>query len=78
MANSDTDSNAYDKAQEITEKALDAYVKNDTKTGDKLVEEAKSLDEAAVKDVHDMLREDAASEHDTAKLNKGLSKPAPG
>lgn len=78
MANPDTDSNAYDKAQEITEKALDAYVKNDTETGDKLIEEAKSLDETAVKDVHDMLEEDAASEHDPAKLNEGLSKSVPG
>ena len=74
MANPDTDSSAYDKAQEITEKALDAYVNNDPETGDKLIEEAKSVDEAAVRDVHEMLEEDAASEHDPEKLNKKLSK----
>ena len=73
MANPKTDSKAYDKAQAITEKALEAYAKNDTKTGDKLIEEARSLDETAVKDVHEMLEEDAGSEHDPAKLNKNLS-----
>ena len=73
MANSETDPSTYDKAQAITEKALDAYVKNDAKTGDKLIEEAKNLDETAVRDVHEMLEEDADSEHDPAKLNKDLS-----
>ena len=78
MTNPDTDSNAYDKAQEITEKALDAYTKNDPKTGDKLIEEAKSVDETAVRDVHEMLEEDAASEHDPEKLNETLSKSGQG
>jgi hypothetical protein len=36
-----------------TEKALDAYVEGDEKTGGKLVGQAKNVNEAAVRDVHE-------------------------
>ena len=52
------------------EKALDAYVEGDEKTGGKLVEQAKDLNEAAVRDVHQELEEDAVSEHNPAKLGQ--------
>jgi hypothetical protein len=65
---------SYDRAREMTEKALDAYVEGDEKTGGKLVEQAKSVNEAAVRDVHEELEEDAASEHDPQKLNQSGSR----
>jgi phosphoribosyl-ATP pyrophosphohydrolase len=68
--NENAASESYDRAREITEKALDAYVEGDDKIGGKLVEEAKDLNEAAVRDVHEELEEDAASEHDPEKLKQ--------
>ena len=68
---------SYDRAREMTEKALDAYVEGDEKTGGKLVEQAKSLNEAAVRDVHQELEEDAASEHDPAKLGQQTASDKP-
>jgi hypothetical protein len=65
---------SYDRAREMTEKALDAYVEGDEKTGGKLVEQAKAVNEAAVRDVHQDLEEDAASEHDPEKLGEAASK----
>lgn len=65
---------SYDRAREMTEKALDAYVEGDEKTGGKLVEQAKTVNEAAVRDVHQELEEDAASEHDPEKLNQSAPK----
>lgn len=67
-------SGSYDRAREMTEKALDAFVEGDEKTGAKLVEQAKGVDEAAVRDVHEELEEDAASEHDPDKLNRSVTK----
>jgi hypothetical protein len=58
----------------MTEKALEAYVEGDEKTGGKLVEQAKAVNEAAVRDVHQDLEEDAASEHDPEKLGEAASK----
>jgi hypothetical protein len=60
---------SYDQARQIAEKALDAYVKNDDRTGDELIRKAKTLDEHAVRDIAKELEEDAASEHDVGKLN---------
>jgi hypothetical protein len=68
---------SYDRAREVTEKALDAYVEGDDETGGKLVEQAKSINEAAVRDVHEELEEDAASEHDPEKLSHAASKKNP-
>jgi hypothetical protein len=68
---------SYDRAREMTEKALDAYVEGDDKTGGKLVEQAKTVNEAAVRDVHQELEEDAASEHDPEKLIQSASKKNP-
>lgn len=65
---------SYDRAREMTEKALDAYVEGDEKTGGKLVEQAKTVNEAAVRDVHQELEEDAASEHDPQKLSQSAPK----
>ncbi len=65
---------SYDRAREITEKALDAYVEGDEKTGGKLVDQAKNLNEAAVRDVHQELEEDAASEHDPKKISQSAPK----
>jgi hypothetical protein len=65
---------SYDRAREMTEKALDAYVEGDNKTGGKLVEQAKGVNEAAVRDVHEELEEDASSEHDPGRLNQSVSK----
>jgi hypothetical protein len=58
----------------MTEKALDAYVEGDENTGGKLVDQAKAVNEAAVRDVHAELEEDAASEHDPHKLSEAASK----
>ena len=44
----------------MTEKALEAFVEGDEKSGAKLVEQAKRVNEAAVRDVHEELEEDAA------------------
>jgi hypothetical protein len=66
-------SKSYDRARQIADKALDAYVEGDEKTGGKLVDQAKAVNEAAVRDVNDELEDDAASEHDPRKL----SQPAP-
>ncbi len=62
--------NGYEQARELTEKAMDAYVKRDDAKGDRLVEKAKSENEQAVRDVKDELEEDAGSEHDPAKLGQ--------
>lgn len=59
----------YDKVRQITEKALEAHKDNDDQKGNELVDEAKSVSEEAVKDVHEELEQDASSEHDPAKLN---------
>jgi hypothetical protein len=65
---------SYDRAREMTEKALGVFVEGDEKTGAKLVEQAKGVDESAVRDVNEELEEDAASEHDPAKLSQSASK----
>jgi hypothetical protein len=65
---------SYDRARDMTEKALDAYVGDDEATGEKLVAQAKRVNETAVRDVHADLEEDAASEHDPRKLNEAASK----
>jgi len=76
MAKSEnTASKSYDRARELTEQALDAYVEGDEKTGSKRVEQAKGINEAAVRDVQQELEEDAGSEHDPNKLNQSISKP---
>jgi hypothetical protein len=71
--NRKSDSKSYDHAREMTEKALDAYVQGDEKTGGKLIDQAKDVNEAAVRDVREELEEDAASEHDPKKLNQSIS-----
>jgi hypothetical protein len=65
---------SYDRAREIAEKALDAFVDGDEKSGARLVEQAKGVNEAAVRDVHEELEEDAASEHDPEKLSQSVPK----
>lgn len=75
--NESTASGSYDRAREMTEKALDAYVEGDEKAGAELVEKAKGVNEAAVRDVHQELEEDAGSEHDPKKLNESASKKNP-
>jgi F0F1-type ATP synthase membrane subunit b/b' len=65
-------SDAYDKARDKAEAALEAYAKKDEPTGDKLMQQAQSLDPDAVKDVMDELEEDAAAEHDPKVLKQQL------
>lgn len=72
-ANENSEPKSYDRAREMTEKALDAYVEGDEKTGEKLIEQAKSVNEQAVRDVHEELEEDAGSEHDPKKLNEAVA-----
>jgi Tfp pilus assembly protein PilF len=75
MANDENaDTTPYEKARAITEKALEAFKNNDDAKADKLIEEAKRVDENAVEDVREMLEEDASSEHDPAKLNSEIAK----
>jgi hypothetical protein len=69
---------SYDRAREMTEKALDAFVEDDEKSGSQLVEQAKSVNQDAVRDVHAELEEDAGSEHDPKKLRQASSKKNPG
>ncbi|MBS0639138.1 MAG: hypothetical protein U1E70_29785 [Acetobacteraceae bacterium] len=64
------DEKSYEKARDLTEKALDSYVESDDARGDELVEQAKAVNEKAVRDVQDELEEDAGAEHDPAKLQK--------
>jgi hypothetical protein len=68
---------SYDRAREITEKALDAFVEGDEKSGSKLLEQAKAVNEAAVRDVHEELEEDAKSEHDPENLSRSMPKKDP-
>ena len=72
MANNDTETTRYEKARQITEKALEALKENDEAKAGGLIDEAKRVDENAVRDVHEMLEEDASSEHDPAKLNEDI------
>jgi hypothetical protein len=62
----------YDQARNLSEKALEAFVAGDEDKAAKLVEQAKATDPQAVQDVAQELDEDAASEHDPAKLNEEL------
>jgi phosphate uptake regulator len=68
---------SYDRAREMTEKALEAFADGDETGGAKLVERAKDLNKAAVRDVHEELSEDAASEHDPKKLDQSVAKKSP-
>lgn len=61
---------SYDKARNVTERALDAYVKGDGSKGDRLVDQAKAKNEQAVKDVAQELEEDAGSQHDPSKIKE--------
>jgi len=65
-------SDAYDKARDKADAALEAYAKKDAPKGDKLIEQAQSLDPDAVRDVMDELEEDAAAEHDPKTLKQKL------
>ena len=65
-------SEAYDKAREKAEAALEAYANKDEPEGNKLMEQAQKLDPDAVKDVLDELEEDAAAEHDPKTLRQQL------
>jgi F0F1-type ATP synthase membrane subunit b/b' len=66
-------SDAYDKARDKADAALEAYAKKDEPKGDKLIEQAQSLDPDAVKDVMDELEDDAAAEHDPKALKQKLT-----
>jgi hypothetical protein len=61
---------AYGRAREMTQKALDAFVAGDDKTGETLVAQANDVNKDAVREVHAELEEDAVSEHDPKKLNQ--------
>ncbi|WP_428488148.1 hypothetical protein [Rhodopila sp.] len=75
MANDgNTDGKPYEKARDLTEKALEAYVNDDDSQGDKLIKQAKAVNQNAVEDVNKDLEEDASSEHDPAKLNDQIAK----
>jgi len=65
-------SDAYDKARDKAEAALEAYAKKDEPKGDKLMEQAQGLDPEAAKDIMDELEEDAAAEHDPKVLKQQL------
>ena len=51
----------HDKAHDLAEEALGAYAKGDEKKGDKLAEQAKTIDRSAVAEVVEDLDEDAAA-----------------
>jgi hypothetical protein len=68
---------SYDRARELSEKALDALVDGDEKAGAELIDQAKGVNEDAVRDVHNELEEDAASEHDPKKLSQAALKKNP-
>jgi hypothetical protein len=69
-------SEAYEKAQNLAEAALEAYAEGDKLKGDRLMEEAQSLDPDAVQDVMDELEEDAAAEHNPEAVEQhGGSEP---
>ncbi len=75
MANDKSEAaKSYDRAREMTEKALGAFADGDENAGAKLVDQAKKVNEPAVRDVHQELEEDAESEHDPKKLNQSLPK----
>lgn len=58
---------AHDTARQLTEDALDAYVKGNEKKGDELVEKAQQTDSSAVEEVKQDLDEDAQSDHNVPK-----------
>jgi hypothetical protein len=66
----------YDQARNQSEKALDALVDGDEDKAAKLIEQAKATDPQAAQDVAQELDEDAASEHDPAKINEELGTEA--
>jgi hypothetical protein len=65
-----TNDDKHETAREMTEDALDSYVKGDIKQGDRMVEEAKSTDSSAVEEVLQDLDEDADSDHTVPKENR--------
>lgn len=70
------DETQYDKARDLAEKALDAFVDGDEDKAAELAEKAKATDPQAVKDVSDELADDDSSEHDIDKINEDLGSDA--
>jgi hypothetical protein len=54
-----------------------AFAEGDEKSPENLAEQAKRVDETALRDVHEELEEDAASEHDPEKPNQSMPKNSP-
>ncbi len=57
----------HEKARELAEDALGALAKGQEDKADRLIEEAKKLDESAVVEVVEDLEEDAGSDPDVAE-----------
>ena len=53
-------SDKHEKALDLTEQALDKLKDGDEKAADKLIDQAKSLDPSAPKEVVDEMEEDAS------------------
>ncbi|HEX2941552.1 MAG TPA: hypothetical protein VHO91_10925 [Rhodopila sp.] len=63
MAQKPQNDPSYDKARDLAEEALDAYVKGNPKEGDKLAEQAKRTNAEAAQDVVNDLEEDRNADH---------------
>jgi hypothetical protein len=68
------DDNKYDKARDLSERALDAVVHGDEDEATKLIDQAKATNPRAVEDIVQELEEDATSEHNLDKISEDLGR----
>ena len=59
----------HENARQLTEDAMEAYVKGDQQRGNDLVDEAKRTDSSAIEEVLQDLDEDAGSDHSISRDN---------
>lgn len=61
---------AHDKARDLTEKALDAFVEGNEDKAGSLVDKARKMDPSGVQEVMDDLEEDKNSDHNVPGGNR--------
>jgi hypothetical protein len=65
------DHDRHEKARDLGEEALGKLAEGQEAEADQLIEEAKKLDESALKELVQDLEEDAGSDPDAAKTSEG-------
>ena len=66
-----SDDDRHEKARDLGEAALGKLAEGQEAEADQLIEEAKKLDESALKELVQDLEEDAGSDPDAAKTSEG-------